>query len=81
MALELAPYNITVNAVSPTIVATQMAVIHWGGAKGAKAKKDIPLGRFVEPVEVAEAIAFLSSDAAAMITGINLPIDGGYTCK
>jgi NAD(P)-dependent dehydrogenase (short-subunit alcohol dehydrogenase family) len=38
----------------------------------------IPLGRFVQPVEVATAIAFLLSDDAAMINGIDLPVDGGF---
>ena len=37
-----------------------------------------PLGRFAQPVEVAAAIAFLLSDAAAMVNGIDLPIDGGF---
>jgi NAD(P)-dependent dehydrogenase (short-subunit alcohol dehydrogenase family) len=43
--------------------------------------QDTPMGRFVEPEEVASAILFLASDAAAMITGVTLPVDGGWTAR
>jgi 3-oxoacyl-[acyl-carrier protein] reductase len=42
-------------------------------------KKEIPLGRFAEASEIAAAVAFLASPAAAYINGINLPVDGGRT--
>ena len=50
-------------------------------AKRDPALKAIPLGRFVEPDEVAAPILFLLSDAAAMISGIAMPVDGGFTAR
>ena len=48
---------------------------------GGAADADTPMGRFAEPEEVAAAILFLASDAAAMITGVTLPVDGGWTAR
>lgn len=79
LSLEWAPRGITVNAVSPTVVETPLGRAAWAGEKGEKAKAQIPVGRFAQPDEVAELIAFLASDAAAMITGQNVLIDGGFT--
>lgn len=79
LSLEWAPSGITVNAVSPTVVETPLGKAAWAGEKGEKAKAQIPVGRFAQPEEVAELIGFLASDAAAMITGQNLLIDGGFT--
>ncbi len=81
MALEWGGRGVTVNAISPTVVETEMAVIHWGGEKGRKAREEIPVGRFAKPREVAYAALYLASDAAAMINGMNLVIDGGFTIK
>lgn len=79
MALELGPAGIRVNAVGPTVVLTPMGVQVWGEpAKGDPMKAKIPLGRFAEVREVVDAILFLASDAASMITGELLPVDGGY---
>lgn len=79
LSLEWAPHGITVNAVSPTVVETPLGKAAWGGKKGENAKSAIPVGRFAQPEEVAALIAFLASDDAAMITGSNYLIDGGFT--
>jgi NAD(P)-dependent dehydrogenase (short-subunit alcohol dehydrogenase family) len=79
LALEWGKYGITANCVSPTVVLTELGAIAWGGETGEALKKQIPVGRFAEPIEVANAVLFLASDAAGMISGENLLIDGGYT--
>ncbi|MBY5985575.1 SDR family oxidoreductase [Halomonas sp. DP5Y7-2] len=81
LCLEWGPQGIRVNSVNPTVTLTPMAEMAWS----APEKRDpmlaaIPLRRFATPREVALPVAFLLSDAAAMISGISLPIDGGYTC-
>jgi NAD(P)-dependent dehydrogenase (short-subunit alcohol dehydrogenase family) len=81
MAIEWGRRGVTVNAISPTIVETEMTNAFWPGEKGARARAEIPVGRFARPHEIAMAALFLASDAAAMITGANLVIDGGYTVK
>ena len=82
MALELAPFNIRVNTVCPTFVVTPMTKKFL---KDKKFKRDmlnnIPLGRFAELSEVSSAVVFLASDAASMITGTSLLVDGGWTAK
>ena len=82
MALELAKYNIRVNTVCPTFVVTSMTKKFL---KDKKFKKDmlssIPLGRFAELPEISSAVVFLASDAASMITGTSLLVDGGWTAR
>jgi NAD(P)-dependent dehydrogenase (short-subunit alcohol dehydrogenase family) len=76
-AYELAPDNIRVNAVCPGPTATPFA----GSAPTAEQKaargRKIPLGRMVEPEDIADAVLFLASAAARMVTGIALDVDGG----
>ena len=81
MAMEWGAYGIRVNAVSPTVVLTALGHKAWDGPAGDDFRQETPGKRFAEPVEVASVIAFLSSKAAAMITGHNLLIDGGYSIK
>lgn len=81
LALEWAQYNINANLVSPTVVLTEMGEKIWQGDDAVQMKKKIPCGRFCYPDEIAAAILFLSSDAANMINGENLLIDGGYTVQ
>ena len=81
LALEWGKYGINVNAISPTVVLTELGKIAWGGEAGESLLKKIPIGRFAYPEEVAAAALFLASDAAAMIHGENLVIDGGYTIQ
>ncbi|MDR0387524.1 MAG: D-threitol dehydrogenase [Treponema sp.] len=81
LAMEWGKYGIRVNAVSPTVVLTELGHKAWDGPVGEAFKKEIPAERFAEPDEIAAIIGFLCSDAAAMITGHNLLVDGGYTIK
>jgi NAD(P)-dependent dehydrogenase (short-subunit alcohol dehydrogenase family) len=81
LAVEWGKYGIRVNAVSPTVVLTELGHKAWDGPVGDAFKKEIPAERFAEPDEIAAIIGFLCSDAAAMITGHNLLVDGGYTVK
>jgi NAD(P)-dependent dehydrogenase (short-subunit alcohol dehydrogenase family) len=81
-ALEWAPQGIRVNAVAPAFVRTALVAPLLADAAMSRAILDAtPLGRLVEPEEVASAIVFLASDAAAMITGHTLPIDGGWLAR
>lgn len=79
MSMEWAPAGVTVNAVSPTIVETPLGKKAWAGEKGERAKEQIPAGRFALPEEVAAMVGYLVSEEAAMVTGSNMVIDGGYT--
>jgi L-xylulose reductase len=81
-ALELGKHNIRVNSVNPTVVMTDMSASHWGRPDvGPPFLDQMPLGRWATEDEIAAPICFLLSDDASMITGVALPIDGGYTCR
>jgi NAD(P)-dependent dehydrogenase (short-subunit alcohol dehydrogenase family) len=80
LALELGPAGVRANVVSPTVVMTEMGQRVWGeAAKAAPLLSRIPLGRFALPPDVADAVVFLASDAAAMVNGQDLRLDGGFT--
>jgi 3-oxoacyl-[acyl-carrier protein] reductase len=89
LATELAPRGITVNNVLPGSTETPRIeqIIEANAAKSGRNRDEvfaamvaeIPMGRFARPEETASAIAFLCSPAAAYITGVNLPVDGGRT--
>jgi NAD(P)-dependent dehydrogenase (short-subunit alcohol dehydrogenase family) len=82
LALEWAPHGVRVNAVAPAFVRTKLVEPLMSDPEIAKALIEAtPLGRLVEPGEVADAIVFLASDAAKMITGHTLPIDGGWLAR
>ncbi|MDF3062588.1 MAG: NAD-dependent dehydratase [Microvirga sp.] len=82
LALEWAPHGVRVNAVAPAFVKTRLVEPLMADPAMAKALIEAtPLGRLVEAEEVAAAIVFLSSDAAAMITGHTLPVDGGWLAR
>lgn len=89
MANELAQFNITVNNVLPgaTNTARLKSIISNKAAKSGNDEgavsdhmtAEIPMGRFAEPEEVANAACFLASPAAGYITGVSIPVDGGRT--
>lgn len=89
MANELGKFNITVNNVLPGATATQrlQSIIENKSVKTGHTTdnvkgemiSEIPMGRFAEAGEIANAVAFLASPAASYINGINLPVDGGRT--
>jgi NAD(P)-dependent dehydrogenase (short-subunit alcohol dehydrogenase family) len=79
MANELGRKGVRVNGVHPVVTLTPMAVKAWSDpAKSEPMLNRVPLGRFVEPSEVACVVAFLLSDDAAMVNGVDLPVDGGF---
>ena len=81
-ALELGKHGIRVNSVNPTVVMTPMSAFYWGRPEiGEPFLKAMPLGRWATEDEIAAPIVFLLGDGAAMITGVSLPIDGGYSCR
>ena len=82
MAIDLAKNNIRVNTICPTFVKTPMTKKFFTNKKFKKEVIDkIPLGRIADVSEIATAVAFLASDAASMITGTSILIDGGWTAK
>ncbi|MDA0991844.1 MAG: SDR family oxidoreductase, partial [Verrucomicrobia bacterium] len=69
-----------VNCVCPAVIETPMtAALRQDPAWVERILERYPLGRFGKPEEVAAAILFLASDEAAFVTGVALPVDGGYT--
>jgi len=79
MALELGKHNIRVNSVNPTVVLTDMGKKNWSAPHVAEPMlKKIPLGRFAIPSEVSDSILYLLSDNASMVSGVTLPVDGGF---
>ncbi|GII32886.1 glucose 1-dehydrogenase [Planotetraspora mira] len=77
-ALEVAPHGIRINAVCPGLVDTPMiASLDEEQRKSLSASH--PLGRIARPEEIADAVVWLCSDKSSFVTGIALPVDGGYT--
>ena len=80
LARELGRYVIRANSVCPTVVLTEMGQRVWGEqAKAAPMLARIPLGRFAIPREVSDTVLWLASDAASMVSGVDIPVDGGYS--
>lgn len=85
-AVELAPYGIRVNAVAPGMTNTPLYA-EWiaeqddPAATSRKVADSIPLQRIAEPSDIAGAVAYLASPQAAYITGVSLPVDGGYLAQ
>ena len=83
VALQYGPLGIRVNAVCPGTIATPMVARMTAGGEldpdGAIAA--IPMARLGRPEEIAEAVLWLASDASSYVTGVALPVDGGYTAQ
>jgi len=80
IARETAPEGITVNAVAPGMVMTEMVAKLWEERK-EKYLARMPIGRIADPVDVANAIVFLASDQAAYMTGTTLDLTGGLLMR
>ncbi|MEN2752551.1 MULTISPECIES: meso-2,3-butanediol dehydrogenase [Psychrobacter] len=82
LALDHGPDGVRVNAVNPSVTETNMtSAIQNNKAKTDKFLARCPLGRLATPEDIAAAITFLASDDASMITGVNLPVDGGVNAS
>ncbi|MCY4007381.1 MAG: glucose 1-dehydrogenase [Rhodobacteraceae bacterium] len=80
LMVELAPHNIQVNAICPTVVMTEMGKKIWSPPeKSGPMIAKTPLGRFGEPVEIADLALYLASPAADLINGEVIMIEGGFT--
>lgn len=79
LAAEWAPQGITVNGVSPTFTRTPMLAEAMQDPQFLKNLEKVPLGRPAEPEEIAAAVVYLAGDAARIVTGHTLLVDGGFT--
>lgn len=81
LAMEWAGRGVTVNAISPTVVLTDLGRKAWDGAKGDAMRSLIPTGRFALPEEIAALAVFLASGGSDMINGADILVDGGFTAR
>lgn len=83
VALQYGPIGVRVNAVCPGTIATPMVdrMTTGGEFDSEEAIAGIPLGRLGRPEEIAGAVLWLCSDAASFVTGVALPVDGGFTAQ
>ena len=78
LAVELAPHGIRSNAILPGWIETEMTAKPLGGEIGYEVHRTTPAGRFGRPGDLVGAALYLASDASGFVTGIELPVDGGY---
>lgn len=81
LAVELAQFNINVNSIAPSGFKTTLGAGELDESLGAWLTARIPMGRMVEPSEMVGPAAFLASRASDWVTGVNLPVDGGYLAE
>ena len=88
LAMENAPYNIRANAILPGLMDTPMAIVRRAAERGVDAdvvrrERDaqVPLGGMGDAWDVAHAAVYLASDEASYVSGVLLPVDGGFACK
>jgi 2-deoxy-D-gluconate 3-dehydrogenase len=80
LSAEWAPYKVTVNGVAPTVTRTPLAEKAMENPVFRETvERQILLGRLAEPEEIAGAVLYLASDAANMVTGQTIAVDGGWT--
>ena len=79
IAAEMGPFGITCNAISPTVVETELGKRYWHGERAEQMKSKIPSRRFASTDEIAHAVLYLSSREAGIVNGENLVVDGGYS--
>ena len=79
MALDLGPHGVRVNAVCPGLVRTPLTEPYFADQAFVDGLADVsPLGRAADPAEMADVVAFLAGDGARHVTGVALPVDGGF---
>jgi NAD(P)-dependent dehydrogenase (short-subunit alcohol dehydrogenase family) len=82
MANELGRHGIRVNCINPVVTMTELAARAWSDpARSEPLLSRIPVNRFAEPIDVANVIAFLLSDEAGMLSGLSMPVDGGFLVR
>lgn len=77
-ALDLAPYGILVNTISPGFVMTELTQSILSAAEMQELAAQVPLGRFAQPAEISRVVLFLSSRENSYLTGQNIVVDGGF---
>lgn len=82
LAVQMGPYGITVNAVSPGMIRSPLTADHLEDADTDRAVRELtPLGTVGDPDDVAAAVAYLASDDARFVTGVDLAVDGGFLAR
>lgn len=77
LARELGPLGITVNAVAPGLVETDLAKVLWEGDRGAEERRLVPLGRLGQPADIAGAVLYLLGSQSRWVSGTVIRVDGG----